>query len=113
LIFKGLSPFQGKTRHSIGKIFLGREIARVMSHQRSSWLDRSTREIEEITAQVIRNVNLKSEDVVADIGAGTGYFSFRLIPIFSEGEVLAVNIQQGCWKSSERKSKKPVPGMSY
>ncbi|HEY9607591.1 MAG TPA: class I SAM-dependent methyltransferase, partial [Allocoleopsis sp.] len=32
-------------------------------------------------------------DVVADIGAGTGYFSFRISPLVPEGKVLAVDIQ--------------------
>lgn len=77
----------------IGKIYMGREIARVMSPQRSSWLDRPSRETEELPDQVIRKMNLKSGDVVADIGAGTGYFSFRLSQIVSEGKVLAVDIQ--------------------
>ncbi len=77
----------------IGKIYMGREIARVMSPQRSSWLDRPNREIEEFPDRVIRNMNLKSGDVIADIGAGTGYFSFRLSPLVPEGKVLAVDIQ--------------------
>ena len=93
---------QAPSRDGIGKIYMGREIARVMSHQRSSWLDRPSREIEEFPDQVIRNMNLKSGDVIADIGAGTGYFSFRLSPFVPEGKVLAVDIQSEileCWST--------------
>jgi len=42
---------------------------------------------------VIEALDLKPTDVVADIGAGTGYFSFRISPLVTEGKVLAVDIQ--------------------
>ncbi len=94
------------SRDGIGKIYMGREIAGVMSPQRSSWLDRPSREIEEFPDQVIRNMNLKSGDVVADIGAGTGYFSFRLSPIVPEGKVLAVDIQPEMLAIIEKRKQK-------
>ena len=37
-------------------------------------------------------MNLKSTDLIADIGAGSGYFSFRMAPIVSSGKVFAVDI---------------------
>ena len=36
---------------------------------------------------------MKPTDIVADIGAGTGYFSFRMASLIPEGKVLAVDIQ--------------------
>ena len=36
---------------------------------------------------------LKPDEVVADIGAGTGYFTFRLSAILPGGKILAVEIQ--------------------
>src|SRR6185437_4223813 len=36
---------------------------------------------------------LKPTDVVADIGAGTGYFSFRIAPKVPRGKVLAEDIE--------------------
>ncbi|MBF2025481.1 MAG: class I SAM-dependent methyltransferase [Oscillatoriales cyanobacterium C42_A2020_001] len=77
----------------IGKFYMGREIAQVMGHQGAGWLERSSREQEERPQQLIDNLGLKPTDVVADIGAGTGYFSFRIAPLVSQGKVLAVDVQ--------------------
>lgn len=77
----------------IGKMYLGREIAQVMGHQGASWLERSSRMQEERPGLVVNGLGLQPTDVVADIGAGTGYFSFRLAPLIPQGKVLAVDIQ--------------------
>jgi ubiquinone/menaquinone biosynthesis C-methylase UbiE len=77
----------------IGKVYLGREIAQVMGHQGAGWLERSSRDREERPQQLIEALNLKPTDVVADIGAGTGYFSFRIAPLVPQGKVLAVDVQ--------------------
>jgi ubiquinone/menaquinone biosynthesis C-methylase UbiE len=76
-----------------GKFYMGREIASVMGHQGAGWLERSEREKEEGTHVLIKSLGLKRGDVVADIGAGTGYYSFRIAEIVSQGRVLAVDIQ--------------------
>ena len=78
----------------IGKVYMGREIAQVMGHQGASWLERSERAEEEGTELLIKNLPLKPTDAVADIGAGTGYFSFRLAAKVPAGKVYAVDIQQ-------------------
>ena len=44
-------------------------------------------------AQVIRALALPPGASVADIGAGTGYYTFRISPLVPEGRVLAVDIQ--------------------
>lgn len=80
-------------RDGIGKFYMGREIAQVMGHQAMFWLERPTREIEERPSQVVETLALKSTDTVADLGAGTGYLSFRLANLVPEGKVLAVDIQ--------------------
>lgn len=77
----------------IGKFYMGREIAIVMGHQGAGWLERSSREIEEQPSQAVSALQLKPTDVVADIGAGTGYLSFRIAPLVPQGKVLAVDIQ--------------------
>ncbi|KYC42554.1 methyltransferase type 11 [Scytonema hofmannii PCC 7110] len=77
----------------IGKFYMGREIARVMGHTGAGWLERPSREGEEQPSKVVNGLNLKSSDIVADIGAGTGYISFRIAPLLSTGKVLAVDIQ--------------------
>lgn len=77
----------------IGKYYLGREIAHVMGHLGAGWLERPEREAEEKTSLLVKNLELAPDDVVADIGAGTGYFSFRMAELVPEGKVLAVDIQ--------------------
>uniref|UniRef100_A0A832M3W9 Class I SAM-dependent methyltransferase n=1 Tax=Oscillatoriales cyanobacterium SpSt-402 TaxID=2282168 RepID=A0A832M3W9_9CYAN len=77
----------------IGKFYMGREIAQVMGHQGAGWLERPSRELEEQPQKLIPQLGLKPTDVVADIGAGTGYFSFRIAPLVPAGKVLAVDVQ--------------------
>lgn len=89
----GESPYQfaPATVDGIGKIYLGREIAQVMGHEGADWLDRPEREQEERPALVVAALGLRPEDVVADVGAGTGYFSLRLAGVAQR--VFAVDIQ--------------------
>jgi len=77
----------------IGKFYMGREIAKVMGHTGALWLERPSRETEEQPSKVVNALNLKPNDVVADIGAGTGYMSFRIAPLLTKGKVFAVDIQ--------------------
>ena len=66
------------SRDGIGKFYLGREISHVMGHQGAGWLERAGREREERTDLLIQSLPLQPDSVVADIGAGTGYFSFPI-----------------------------------
>lgn len=78
----------------IGKVYLGREIAQTVSSHAISWLERRDREGEERPSLVIENLELKPDAVVADIGAGSGYFTFLLAPKVPRGRVIAVDVQQ-------------------
>ena len=78
----------------IGKVYMGREISQTVSSHAITWLERRDREGEEKPSLVIENLELKPTDVVADIGAGSGYFSFLLAPLVPSGKVLSVDIQQ-------------------
>ncbi|HEV2947533.1 MAG TPA: methyltransferase type 11, partial [Gemmataceae bacterium] len=64
--------------NGIGKFYMGREIAQVMGHQAADWLERPEREKEEQPAKLIEALKIKPGEVIADIGAGSGYYSFRL-----------------------------------
>ncbi|HAR90730.1 MAG TPA: SAM-dependent methyltransferase [Gammaproteobacteria bacterium] len=72
---------------------MGREISFVMGHQAAEWLNRPGRIQEEMPDEVVANMGLDPDHVVADIGAGSGYFSFRIARLVPEGKVLAVDIQ--------------------
>lgn len=72
---------------------MGREIAIVMGHLGASWLERSERNDEENTDLALQNMELQRTDVVADIGAGSGYFAFKIAKEVSEGKVYAVDLQ--------------------
>jgi precorrin-6B methylase 2/predicted small secreted protein len=90
------APYQQRSVHNpdgIGKFYLGREIAQVMGHQGAMWLERPSRSMEEKPDAVVDALNLAPTDVVADIGAGTGYFSFRLSERVPQGKVFAVDVQ--------------------
>ncbi|HEY1375583.1 MAG TPA: methyltransferase domain-containing protein [Gemmataceae bacterium] len=77
-----------------GVFYMGREIALVMGHQAAGWLDRPEREKEEQPARLIDILKLKPGEVVADVGAGSGYLTFRLADrVGPTGKVLAVDIQ--------------------
>lgn len=77
-----------------GKFYMGREIAQVMGPSGIEWLDRDQRETEERPSQVLSALGLHRGDIVADLGAGSGYFSFRMASLVgATGKVLAVDIQ--------------------
>jgi len=85
--------FGPATRDGIGKYFHDREISRVMGHQAAAWLERPGREREERTDVVLQLLELPKDADVADIGAGTGYFSFPMGRLAPEGTIYAVDIQ--------------------
>lgn len=90
--------YQQRAKHDpngIGKFYLGREIAQVMGHEGADWLERPEREAEEAPALLMKALGLKEGEVVADIGAGSGYFTVRLSRLVGPtGRVKAVDIQQ-------------------
>ena len=82
------------SQDGIGKIYMDREISRVMGHQAAGWLERPDREDEERTDLLIENLPIRPGDRVADIGAGTGYFSMPMAEVVgTTGTVYAVDIQ--------------------
>ena len=91
--------------NGIGKWYMGREIAYVMGFQGINWLERSEREIEEDVATLIKNMKIKTDDTIADIGAGSGYHVFKMAPLADKGLVYAVDIQPEMLEAIELKKK--------
>ena len=92
------SRYETRTEHDptgTGRFYMGREIAHVMGHQAADWLERPEREQEERSDLLVPTLKLKPGDAVADIGAGTGYYTRRLAKaVGTNGVVYAVEIQQ-------------------
>jgi SAM-dependent methyltransferase len=80
--------------NGIGKWYLGREIAYVMGFQGIGWLERPEREREENTSKLIKNMNIQADDIIADIGAGSGYHVYKMAPLAHKGKIFAVDIQE-------------------
>jgi len=89
--------------NGIGKWYMGREIAYVMGYQGIGWLERSEREKEENVSKLIKNMRIKPNDVIADIGAGSGYHAFRMASLAPNGLVYAVDIQTEMLMAIENK----------
>ena len=87
--------YKKATRDGIGKFYMGREIAAVMGVGGSFWLERDNRDEEEGTSMAVEKMPLNSSSIVADIGAGSGYYSFRISERVTRGKVYALEIQEG------------------
>jgi SAM-dependent methyltransferase len=84
-------PCENPSPFGIGTCYMGREIAQIIGSSGSAWLDRPTREAEERPSKAIDALKFKPTDVVADIGAGTGYFSLKIAP--KVANVYSVDLQ--------------------
>ncbi|MGE0825655.1 MAG: class I SAM-dependent methyltransferase [Candidatus Binatia bacterium] len=76
------------------KTYRGRVIAPAMSHLGADWLERPNRGETQQPEKVLDALEIRAGDIIADIGAGTGYFSLRLAKrVGAQGRVLATDIQ--------------------
>ena len=91
------------SRDGIGKFYMGREISHVMGHLGAGWLERPERERQERTDLLIAGLSLSDDFVVADIGAGTGYFTFPVAQRVPRGKVFSVDIQPEMLARVERR----------
>jgi len=88
-IYTHKSPTDGGT----GKVYFNREIAHIMDFKGSAWLERNSRQSEENSNLTVEKLPIDKNSVVADIGAGTGYYTFKISSKVPEGRVYAVEIQ--------------------
>jgi ubiquinone/menaquinone biosynthesis C-methylase UbiE len=77
-----------------GKFYMGREIAQVMGHQGADWLERAERNQEERPDLLLESLKIQPATAVADIGAGTGFYTRQLAKMVGDkGTIYAVDIQ--------------------
>jgi len=86
-----LAPAQDR-RHPVS----GRALAPTMGVEGAAWLDRPEREAEEAPSKAIPALQIAAGSVVADIGAGSGYYTSRLSKaVGPTGRVVATDLQPG------------------
>ena len=90
----GIYTYQIEDYNGIGKWYMGREIASVMGFEGMEWLERPERESEENVSALIKNMSINLEDTIADIGAGSGYHTFRMALKAPKGFIYAIDIQE-------------------
>jgi ubiquinone/menaquinone biosynthesis C-methylase UbiE len=83
--------YKKASKNGIGKLYKGREIAQVMGFSGAGWLERDTRNQEENVEQAVKNLPVNKKSVVADIGAGTGFYTFRIAP--KVNKVVAIELE--------------------
>ncbi len=99
------------TADGIGKIYHGREIAQMMGFDGAAWLERTERQKEERADLLMAELALKPGMDVADVGAGTGYYSRRLaLQVGPEGKVFAIEVQPQMLRVLETTAKRPGYG---
>ncbi|MBZ5612131.1 MAG: class I SAM-dependent methyltransferase [Acidobacteriia bacterium] len=84
------SPLVAQSVHPV----TGRPIAGVMSAAGSGWLERPERESEEQPDKALEAIGIRRGMVVADVGAGVGYMSFKMARLVgAPGKVYANDVQ--------------------
>jgi len=95
----------------IGKRFMGREISGVMGFEGAAWLERVEREREERSDLLIKELALLPGMVVADVGAGSGYYSRRIATVVGQaGQVMAVDVQPEMVALLKKEARRPGMG---
>ena len=92
LVFVLLAACRAQDTHPVTK----REIAPVMGMGGADWLTRPEREAEEHPRAALDEIGIAKGSSVADIGAGTGFYTLLLAErVGPEGKVYANEIQSG------------------
>jgi precorrin-6B methylase 2 len=86
------APAGQARRHPVS----GRVLAPTMGVEGAAWLDRPEREAEEAPSKAIAALEIRPGAVVADVGAGSGYYTVRLATaVGPTGRVVATDLQAG------------------
>lgn len=93
--------------------YLGRTIAPTMSFEGGPWLQRVEREKEERCPALLKALHLKEGDVVADVGCGNGFYTYRMEPLVgAKGKIYAVDIQPEMLEQLKAEGKRLGAGAS-
>ncbi len=96
------APLAAQNRHPIS----GRVIAGVMGHEGADWLERPERVREEEPDRALEALGIPRGATVADVGAGSGYFTVRLARrVGPAGKVYASDIQREMLARLDRRIK--------
>ena len=92
LLAAGSASLAQQRRHPVS----GRVLAPTMGLEGAAWLDRDEREAEEAPSKAIAALGIRQGAVVADVGAGSGYYTVRLArAVGGTGRVVATDLQPG------------------
>ncbi|MBS3817127.1 MAG: class I SAM-dependent methyltransferase, partial [Candidatus Thermoplasmatota archaeon] len=69
----------------------------------ATFLDSDDKRERKEPEEIISFLDLKKDDTVLDLGAGTGFLTFSLAEELTEGEVYAVDIREEMIKKLEEK----------
>ena len=85
---------EGKPKEEARKSYLGRVVAKPMSHLGALWLIRPERDDEENASDSFKQLGLKEGMAVCDLGCGNGYWTLPMArDVGEKGKVYAVDIQ--------------------
>lgn len=88
-------PSETKPKELARNSYLGRVVAKPMSHRGASWLVRPERDQEENASESFSKLGLKPGMVLCDLGCGNGYWTLPMArEVGAEGTVYAVDIQR-------------------
>ena len=94
---------EGRQPLRVGAVVKKRQIPPVLSVAHAGWLTRPERDAEERPDEVVRSLEIAPGATVVDLGAGVGYFTWRLAnAVGPAGKVIAVDIQPGMIEQLEK-----------
>lgn len=76
-----------------------------MGYQGAAWLERPDREVTDRPEYVLDVIGFRPTDVVADVGAGSGYFTERIARRLSSGRVIATDLQSEMLEMLRKKTR--------